>query len=209
MTNTVDYIFRKTESICKKAEELERAISLKSFDGITRAYSDIAAGCVELTNTVKLAAATEAPDVRAVNQRLSYITSADVIREDDITHIHFNSLLPVRPKGKYQNERDTILKTYIIPLNDAVREKAVIPYTEKVVIAIVHNFGTGSRLIDHDNFQTKPIIDGITSLLLPDDSPDWVSLYMDYRREETDSTDIYIIPYDKFKDFRVQKKPAS
>ena len=201
MPSTSEYVIKKADNICKKAKELDEAILNHRLAGVNKCYIDLTKFCVELTNTVKRAAYQDVTNIELFERNLSYINEADISQENDITHIHINCLLPTRPKGKYLDERDLIRKTYIIPLNQAISESQISPYKEKVVIVFVHTFKKGARLIDHDNFQIKPIVDGITCMLLPDDSPEYVSYFMEHKTGESDSTDIYIVPQRIFGQF--------
>ncbi len=205
MPNTSEYVIKKANDICKKANALDDAISHHRLSGVTECYISLTKTCVELTNTVKRAAYQDVTNIELFERNLSYIDDALVSQENGVTHIHLNCLLPARPKGKYLDERDTIRKTFIVPLNQAIMEKRLKSYTEKVVMVFIHTFKEGTKLMDHDNFLVKPIIDGISSVLLPDDSPEYVSYYMDHKVGESDSTDIYILPQKAFYSFLKQQ----
>lgn len=198
MIKTFDYVYKKTKEITKRADALNDAYKSRDYANVNEAYANLAVECAELTNTVKKDAFSKAFDYHKVKEKLSYIYDASAEENDRITHIHLNTLLPTKKDTVRVNDKNTVELTYVAALNRAVVEKRIHPYREKVVFAIIHNFSPKSKLIDHDNFFIKPIIDGIVSVLLPDDSPDRVTLYMDARIEDEESTDIYVVPYEKF-----------
>ena len=206
MPNTSEYVIKKANDICEKAKQLDTAIAHHRLSSVNECYIALAKTCVELTNAVKRAAYQDVTNIELFERNLSYINDASVSQENQITRIHLNCLLPTRPKGKYLDERDIIRKTFIVPLNQAIMEKSIKPYKDKVVMVFIHTFKKGTRLIDHDNFLVKPIIDGISSVLLPDDSPEYVSYYMDHIVGDSDSTDVYILPQKDFCSF-INKTP--
>lgn len=188
--------------VSNRSEKMEQLGLL--LDGIklgnearNTAYAQLIKESVLLTNQIKASAIEEGCEF-GIDEGLLDFIKVEVTFNDDITHISFDNLLPLRTKGYTLNERDTIRRVYLKPLSNAEKRER---YTTKVVMCFVHTFEEGAAMIDHDNFEAKPVIDAIASMYLFDDSPRYVSYYMDYKVGKKSKTDIYLVPESRFVDF--------
>lgn len=120
---------------------------------------------------------------------------------DEVTSIVFGELLPKRTKGYYLNEREIITQLYVKGMAENLLDKKFVPYKEKVVIAVIHHYDSSTRMLDHDNFEVKPVVDAIASILLIDDSPKYVSYYINHVEDEKTFSEIRIIPERRFGDY--------
>lgn len=194
------YVQSKTQKMYKEIEKIDECKNLHDYDSSIDSYCSLIRLCVEMTNSIKKKACEDCCK-DDIDEELARTIDAEYEKVGDITKITINSLLPVRIKGYHVYERETIEKIYLAPLINLMHENRAKMYREKVVICFIHNFGKGSRLIDHDNFEIKPFVDAIASVLLPDDNPEFLSYYMNHKMSETDCTEIYLVPEREFRDF--------
>lgn len=124
-------------------------------------------------------------------------------KTNDIIKITFPTLLPRRVKygeKQYSIELKRISLMYGKTFYDYF-QKAPYRYDRKVVLCFINHFNSRQTMKDHDNFDLKLIIDYLANNLLPDDSPDYCSHYMDYVMDTKDFSEIFIVPEDQFIDF--------
>lgn len=194
------YVQGKTSKMYKEIEKIDEYKSRHDYDASIDSYCTLIRLCVEMTNSIKKKACEDCCQ-KDIDDELGRIIDASYEKDGDITKITINSLLPVRIKGYHVYERETLEKIYLAPLIKLMHENRAVMYREKVVICFIHYFGKGSRLIDHDNFEIKPFVDAIASVLLVDDNPAFLSYYMNHRMSETDKTEIYLVPEREFSSF--------
>lgn len=201
MQSIKDYCNSKSRNILQIAESLDIQRMLNDRELMNSHYCNLVKECVELTNKVKTIAINEGCEF-GISKAFSEMISVDVSYIDsDIIKISFDNHLPLRTKGYMLNERDTIYKLYIKPLDQCFMNLGASKYQGKVVMSIIHTYAEGEMLIDHDNYEVKPIIDAINSLCLIDDSPKHVSYHIDYKIGEQSKTDIYLVPDEEFISF--------
>jgi hypothetical protein len=131
--------------------------------------------------------------------------SIEVEEQDgNILHIIFPELLPRRPKNvsdysttQYRIERAKYQNTF----SDYFKDKRYRIYDEKAVLCFIHHFCEEHNIRDHDNFDTKLIIDYLAAYILVDDSAKYCAHYMDYVMDERDYSEIYVVPQKKIIEF--------
>lgn len=128
--------------------------------------------------------------------------------ENGILHIVFGELLPGRPKqlnnkiiAGYKQIHDRYKQPFIEYFKDGKHKVN----EEKVVLCFIHHFSDERLIKDHDNFDTKFIIDMIAINVLTDDSAKYCDHYMSYVMDTKEFSEIYVIPESKYIDF-LQKK---
>lgn len=115
-------------------------------------------------------------------------------------HVKIPSLLPKKEKGNPSFIRATLQ----IALKKYFNENPKIKIKEPSTIIFKHNYSIERperEYRDHDNIELNAVVDMITLFVLIDDSPLKLRHYYYSCIEETDSTDIYIIPNSDFIDF--------
>jgi len=141
--------------------------------------------------------------------------------EEDILRIIFPELLPERKSADEKGFATTIwriqeqYKNAILKYFSESEHKV---YEEKVVLCFIHHFceerdseerDSKGTIKDHDNFETKAIIDCLASCLFVDDSAKYCSHFMDYlldAKEDEEYSEIYILPQKKFYNFIINKE---
>lgn len=113
-------------------------------------------------------------------------------------HIIFPELIPKRIKKDSVLTHRDIRAMYAPAFEDFFSTGKHKVYEEKAVIVFTHIYNAKERLIDHDNFETKPITDLITSRLLTDDSPVYCAVFSDYRIGEYTHTEVDVLPFSGF-----------
>ena len=138
---------------------------------------------------------------------LSAATSFDVIGqiEGEILHLILPDLLPDKVKEGESKRYAEIAHTYLTAFQKFFSSGRFPVYESKAVIVFYHYYKNEKFLKDHDNFETKQIIDILSAFLLTDDNPKWCSNFMDYRMGDTNHTEIYIVPESQFIDFLKNK----
>lgn len=124
-------------------------------------------------------------------------------KEKDYLHLVMNNLLPARIKNN-KNRAYLLRKLnqeYHKELFPYFKKGKLLIYESKVVIVIINHFSDENSIKDHDNFEIKPIIDTISSFVLPDDNPDYCAHYMDSKYSETAYSEIFVIPETSFAQF--------
>ena len=96
------------------------------------------------------------------------------------------------------------LQRFVLAVTSEMEEECEIPFEKfkQCVICITHIydkvlFGKG-RLRDHDNKETKGIIDVINAFLLTDDNENFCDIYFTHELSDKDFTRISIMPRDMF-----------
>lgn len=124
---------------------------------------------------------------------------------NNIFRVTFPTLLPVlkdvRDKNGY-NKQVRWKMDYLSAFNTFLLNHEIDKYKTKCVIYFMHHYGAGNVMTDVDNFDIKGIIDVITSHLLIDDNPKWISLYQEGVIEDIEEsyTEVFVIPKNIFAD---------
>lgn len=121
--------------------------------------------------------------------------------EDDILHIVLPDLLPDKVEQGEGRRYSEITYTYTSAFKNFFTKGRFPIYEQKAVLVFINYYLDEQHLKDHDNFETKQIIDILSIFLLPDDNPKWCANYMDYKMGEYNHTEIYVVPYSKFMKF--------
>lgn len=121
--------------------------------------------------------------------------------EEDILHIILPDLLPDKVKQGESRRYAEITHMYMVAFKEFFDKGRFPIYEQKAVLVFLNYYESEQSLKDHDNFETKQIIDILSAFLLPDDNPKWCANYMDYKMGEHNHTEIYVVPYSKFMDF--------
>ncbi len=127
----------------------------------------------------------------------------------DILHFSFSELLPRRvkpttPNYRYEYTRvayyyESFFENFFEDLN--ADRKEVFWYKEKVVICFIHHYSSVRLVRDHDNFELKRIIDYIAYRCMPTDSATHCAHYHDYKMDEKEFSEIYVVPENRFVEF--------
>ncbi len=138
--------------------------------------------------------------------------SVSEVMDDDILHFVFPELLPKRIKPNNNNYYaeykrvslyyERFFLDFFEELNEGKSEKFF--YNEKVVIFFYHHFSSPHLVRDHDNFELKRVIDCIAYNCLPSDSAVYCAHYCDYVMDNTNFSEIFVLPEKKFDIFRAQ-----
>lgn len=123
-------------------------------------------------------------------------------------HIVFPDLIPKRIKSDSVLTHRDIRAMYAPAFADFFSSGKHKVYEEKAVIVFTHIYKANERLIDHDNFETKPITDLITSRLLTDDSPVFCAVFSDYRVGEYTHTEVDVLPFSEFPAFLTDRRTS-
>ena len=196
-----EYCEAKTKDILRSAELLDASRRFNKWEIMNTEYCKLLKTCTEMTNVIKSNACMEGCD-SGIDGAFSDTIVVDVSKmAEDIVKISFAGHPSLRVRGYTLHERNTVYRQYIVPLTERCREIGSFNFCEKVTVAIIHTYVEGETLIDHDNYEVKPILDAIASLFFVDDTPARMSLHIDYAIGEQSKTDIYIVPARKFVDF--------
>ena len=129
--------------------------------------------------------------------------------DDNILHIIMPALLPkFKTVG---NEVNTTLfrNTYQMAFEKFFVNRRYNPYNEPVVVIFYHHYRRGVLPRDHDNMETKAILDVIATFTLPSDNPHWVETYsLSGDAEEESYTEIFVVPESHFTElyFKLKKE---
>lgn len=118
----------------------------------------------------------------------------------NILKITFPTLLPRRinyGEKQYSIELKRISMLYGKAFYDYFQANPY-RYDRRVVLCFINHFSGTRTMKDHDNFDIKLIIDYIANGILPDDSPNYCSHYMDYVIDNVDFSEIFVVPEDEF-----------
>jgi len=74
-------------------------------------------------------------------------------------------------------------------------------YDSRVVIYICSIYNDRKRVLDCDNVDTTNVVNVVSDFVLPDDSPECCSVYLDYDMGEKEHTLVYVVPEGMFPDF--------
>ncbi len=197
------------ESITKKLPDLKMSLAAKD-------YRKLNSQCFSLQGSLRKSIQA----IGEVNNILNTVikepetkrfdVNAEISLEGIIVHIVLNELLPHRPtydvvtrKMRYSYDREYLRNCYTASFNKFCKNGKPIWYTGKVVLYFI-NHSNGNK--DHDNLDQKPLVDVITTYLLPDDNPKWCSHYMDFKEDNKEYTELYVIPEKHFIAFLSNKK---
>lgn len=130
-------------------------------------------------------------------------TSIQIVgeRQDDILHLILPCLLPDKVKQGESSRYNEIIHAYLPAFRNFFSHGRFPVYERKAVLVFLNYYDSEQHLKDHDNFETKQIIDILAAFLLPDDNPKWCAHFMDYRMGDSCHTEIYVVPYSKFTGF--------
>lgn len=118
--------------------------------------------------------------------------------KDGILHIILPELLPDKVAQGEGSRYDEITRLYLPAFRNFFSKGRFPIYESKAVLCFFNYYTSEQELKDHDNFETKQIIDILSTFILPDDNPKWCSHFMDYRFGDKCHTEIYVIPQSKF-----------
>lgn len=120
---------------------------------------------------------------------------------DNVLHVKFDTLLPKRMQknGKLTEIQYNLLHSrYRNAFSDYFKDRRYRVYDSKVVFCFIHHYSCEHDIRDHDNFEVKFVIDYLAGYLLTDDSAKYCAHYMDYVMDESDYSEVYIIPEKNF-----------
>lgn len=115
-------------------------------------------------------------------------------------HVRIPALLPKKEKGNPSFIRATLQ----VALKKYFSENPKIKIKKPSTIIFKHNYSQERperEYRDHDNIELNAVVDMITLFVLIDDAPLKLRHYYFSCIEESDSTDVYVIPNSDFLDF--------
>lgn len=121
--------------------------------------------------------------------------------ENHILHLVLPELLPDKVQQGEAYRYSEITAAYLSGFQHFFSKGRFPIYEQKAVLVFVNYYQSEQDLKDHDNFETKQIIDILSAFLLPDDNPKWCAHYMDYKLGATNHTEIYVVPFSQFLPF--------
>jgi len=186
----VDLIFDEVES---GREELN-----DNIDRITQIYNSINSQLHLLRNAIyNYEGFTITSAISTESGFKAHVTYEE---NDRVGHIVFDKALYKRPTRGYEN-RDMVWCDFCEPLIETMQRYQYTKRYEKTVLFILCVYEKESNIKDYDNLMLKPFIDGISSVFLIDDSPKYISTFYDYKIDEKERTEVYLIPYSEFSIF--------
>lgn len=198
INNTIKYI----KTINTKLNNIKELIIEKQYSAVCRECARIMPKINSCINNLNIVCTNLGFSNTTSN--LNIITESVPVKielNDDILHIRYFQLLPKRIKTVYgsQNEEyKNVQARFKNPIMDFFNDKKFFVYEEKVIIFFLHHFKNTHKLRDHDNFETKFLIDYIAINTLTDDSARYCAHYMDYILDDEDYSEIFVIPESKF-----------
>lgn len=126
--------------------------------------------------------------------------SLEIFYNNGIYHFILDSLLPHRvttdaTTGKITHfyNKDVVYSRYRQAVEEYGKKHTINPFSQKVIAAFVQYYEKGKKMTDHDNLDAKPFIDAaIKNILIPDDSPKWLSQLWDYKEGSYTHTEVYV-----------------
>ena len=123
------------------------------------------------------------------------------VENDDIMHISMPITLP------HYKQKEGYKSILSVPLDNALKayqNANKLPTYASVVVAVINNIAKPVRpgfVRDNDNYDYKQIINTVCFRLLPDDNYKCCNVFSGVHFGDQDSTEIYIVPTDKFSDW--------
>lgn len=118
-------------------------------------------------------------------------------QKDNVTHITLPCLLP-HYKENHKNIVTAPLNAF---LKKYIKENGPLPVYKKIVFVVINHVDENkpaSRIRDNDNYEYKQLINTLAGWFLPDDNQDYCSMFNTTVKGSSDSTEVYLVPYENF-----------
>lgn len=81
-------------------------------------------------------------------------------------------------RERYLSDRDMIYSGYRTAVEEYCKENDIVKYSEKALCLFVHHYKAGSKMMDHDNLQSKIFIDAaINNIFVAGDNPKLLDIH--------------------------------
>lgn len=124
----------------------------------------------------------------------------------NIDNKYFYIKMPVLLNKKEGGNPSYIRTTLFYALRDFfAKNKDINKFKNKCTIVFKHNYSKDRphrEMRDHDNIELNSVVDLIAMFMLTDDNPLYLDhYYLSTNTNDEDSTEIFLVPKDKFNDF--------
>lgn len=170
---------------------------------VDKYVSDMISTCVKLTDRVKRLAPDTGLDLMEILSKTEGCSKCSISPYgNNVTRIQFDRLFPHKLPGTGKNtDGISVYQEYAFPLLRQIQTQAPIPYTSRIIIAIISHYSAEENLCDYDNQEIAKILDVLSVAYIKDDNPKYCSHYYDYTMDTSDYSEIYLIPEEEFAAF--------
>ena len=190
----------KLQVILSNIEDYLSLNNRNTLQCVDKYVSDMIGICVKLTDRVKRLAPDTGLDLMEILTKTEACANCSISSYgNNVTRIQFDRLFPHRLPGTGKNtDGISVYQEYAFPLLRQIQILAPIPYTSRIIIAIISHYSAEENLCDYDNQEIAKILDVLSTGYIKDDNPKYCSHYYDYTMDTSDYSEIYLIPEEEF-----------